>query len=84
MKFKGSGRYGSGPRRPSIQNILWIMRQIESLDPFSKEILNKFILNGEVPSDWKHIIRYAHGKHFLENATEEKNKHFAGLIEDKY
>jgi hypothetical protein len=74
MKFKGSGRYGNGPRRPSIQNILWIMRQIDSLDPFSKEILNKFVLHGEVPSDWKHIIRYVHGKHFPESTTHEERK----------
>lgn len=71
MRFKGLGPDGKGPRRPSLPNLLWIMRQIDSLEPFSKEIVKNYALTGQMPDEWSEVVQNCYAKHF---GISEKNE----------
>jgi hypothetical protein len=73
MKFNfkslaGNENFG---RKPSLANLLWIMRQIENLEPFSKEIVRNYVLTGKMPDDWRQIVENAYGKHFGDKNPDE-------------
>lgn len=69
MKFKTLRNQSPGSGT-SLKNLLWIMRQYENLEPYSKEIVREFVITGELPADWTEIVTRSHEQHLAQRPSQ--------------